>query len=145
MNAQSGDNDALRDQTDFLHHCYIDRSVTVNPIVEWTDDDVWTFLHHYGCAGNPLYQCGDKRIGCIGCPLAGPKQQRADFAKYPKYKVNYIRAFQKMVEARRDSGLTNTKRWDSGLDVFRWWIGEDVNQLTLFDEDELLDVLASMA
>lgn len=24
--------------------------------------------------------------------------------------------------------------WQSGLDVFKWWIGEDPNQINLFDE-----------
>lgn len=78
------DNEAARDQADFLHHCYRDRTVTVNPIVDWTERDVWDFLHHYGCESNPLYQCGEDRIGCVGCPLSGNRQQERDFVKYPK-------------------------------------------------------------
>lgn len=54
-----------------IEHCYRTTSVMVNPIVDWTDDDVWEFLHHYGYSANPLYQCGKKRIGCIGCPMQG--------------------------------------------------------------------------
>lgn len=147
MSVQSGDNEALRDQADIVHHCYRDRSVTVNPIVDWTDKDVWDFLHHYGCAGNPLYQCGEKRIGCIGCPIAGSKRQKMDFLRYPKYKANYIRAFDKMLKVRKvrkESGLTNTQNWQTGLDVFKWWLGENVDQLTLFDEDELYEILSDM-
>ena len=62
----SMDNDMARDSGDFLQHCYRDRTVTVNPIVDWTEHDVWDFLHHYGCESNPLYQCGEDRIGCVG-------------------------------------------------------------------------------
>lgn len=60
-----------------------------------------------------------------------------DFLRYPKYKANYIRAFDKMLKARKEAGLTNTVNWQTGLDVFKWWLGEDVDQLTLFDDDEL--------
>ena len=137
LNAQSGDNETARDQADFLHHCYIDRSVTVNPIVDWTDRDVWQFLKHYGCEGNPLYQCGEKRIGCIGCPIAGSRRQKSDFRKYPKYKANYIAAFQRMVEERKRCGLTSKMNWETGKDVMAWWLGENPDQLTLFDDDEL--------
>ena len=69
-----------------VEHCYRTTSTMVNPIIDWTDEDVWAFLKHYGCQGNPLYQCGQGRIGCIGCPLAGQRQQRRDFQIYPKYK-----------------------------------------------------------
>ena len=144
LSAQAGDNETLRDQNDFLHHCYRDRSVTINPIVDWTDKDVWDFLHHYGCQGNPLYQCGEKRIGCIGCPLSGSKRQKMDFLRYPKYKANYIRAFDKMLIARKQAGLTNSQNWKTGLDVFKWWLGDDIDQLTFFDEDELADIMYGM-
>lgn len=108
----------------------------VNPIIDWTDRDVWDFLHHYGCDGNPLYQCGRSRIGCIGCPLASKSHQRLDFIQYPKYKEMYIRAFDRMVKARKDAGKNDTA-WTSGEAVFHWWthdIYEDPNQMSFFDE-----------
>lgn len=127
-----------------VHHCYRDRSVTVNPIVDWTDRDVWEFLHHYGCESNPLYKCGEDRIGCIGCPLSGTRQQERDFAKYPKYKLNYIKAFDRMMQVRKAEGKVSD--WQNGADVFRWWIGDntDPNQLSFFDDDEVLDILHGM-
>ena len=114
----------------------------LNPIVEWSDKDVWDFLHHYGCSANPLYQCGEARIGCIGCPLAGARQQKKDFAKYPKYKQKYIRAFDNLVKERWRLGLKTD--WTDGKDVLKWWLGDDRNQLTLFDEDELEDIFWDM-
>ena len=39
----------------------------------------------------------DKRLGCIGCPMAGEKKRLADFERYPKYKAAYIMAFEKMI------------------------------------------------
>lgn len=63
----SSDNDESRRMVEM---CYRTRSTTVNPIVDWSNSDVWNFLHHYGCYSNPLYACGFNRIGCIGCPMA---------------------------------------------------------------------------
>lgn len=95
------------------------------------------FLHYYGCKSNPLYECGFNRIGCIGCPMAG-KHRYVQFERYPKYKQNYITAFDRMLERRKQFGRTAKMKmsWQTGQDVFRWWMGEDFNQLT-FDDLEV--------
>lgn len=118
----------------FVESCYRTTSTMINPIVDWTDEDVWDFLHHYECEGNPLYQCGFKRIGCIGCPLGGSKSMKRGFAIYPKYRNLYVRAFDRMLAARKEAGLTNDVSWSTGEDVMRWWVGDDPMQTCLFDE-----------
>lgn len=119
---------------ELVEDCYLHHKVVINPIVDWSDDDVWEFLHHYGCKSNPLYECGYKRIGCIGCPMAS-KHRYKEFNDYPKYKLNYIRAFDRMLERRKERGLGSKVEWKSGKDVFKWWMGEDVNQISFFGED----------
>lgn len=110
----------------------------VNPIIDWSDNDVWDFLHHYGCKSNPLYECqGKKRIGCVGCPMASTNRKYSDFEHYPKFKQNYIRAFDRMLKERKKAGLENKINWQNGYDVFRWWMGEDINQLSFFDDEEM--------
>ena len=51
--------------------CYRTRRTLINPIIDWTDSDVWEFLNDVvkvpHCC---LYDEGYKRIGCIGCPTA---------------------------------------------------------------------------
>ena len=114
-----------------VEQCYRTTSTMVNPIIDWTDEDVWEFLKYYGCESNPLYQCGWKRIGCIGCPMAG-KYRYAEFARYPKYRGNYVRAFDRMLKARIAAGLP-ILNWTSGESVMRWWLGEDPAQVTFED------------
>lgn len=114
-----------------VEHCYRTTKTMVNPIVDWSTDDVWDFLNHYGCKSNPLYQCGFNRIGCIGCPMIG-KHRYWEFRKYPKYKRIYIATFDRMLQHRKEKGKNNTS-WQNGVDVFRWWMGEDFLQTTLFD------------
>lgn len=126
-------NDDNSETRRFVEMCYRTTSTMVNPIVDWTDEDVWEFLHYYGCQGNPLYQCGNKRIGCIGCPFQGPKGMKKDFEQYPKYRAAYVAAFDRMLKAREEAGLINRKEWCDGEHVMRWWVGDDPNQVTLFD------------
>lgn len=118
-----------------VEHCYRTTKTMVNPIVDWSDDDVWEFLRYYGCKLNPLYECGFNRIGCIGCPLAG-KHRYVEFERYPKYKQNYINTFDRMLERKKQLGKRANMSWQTGQDVFRWWMGEDFNQIT-FDDLEV--------
>ena len=104
-----------------VEHCFRTRKTLVNPIVDWTDEDVWTFLRHYGCESNPLYGCGYKRIGCIGCPMARKAQRLEEFSRYPTYKAAYLRAFDKMLKRRKESGRPATI-WTNSEEVFQWWI-----------------------
>lgn len=127
------DNDESRRM---VEQCYRTRKTLVNPIVDWTDADVWEFLNHYGCKCNPLYSEGFNRIGCIGCPMAGVVTQRKELERYPKYKEAYIRAFDKMVKKRIEDGLKT--EWTNGQEVLDWWIGEpkaiiDEAQITIED------------
>lgn len=116
---------------ELVEHCVMRSKVMINPIYDWTDEDVWEFLGHYGCKSNPLYECGFKRIGCIGCPMVS-KHRYLEFARYPKYKENYIRAFDRMLQHRRELGKP-AKDWETGIDVFRWWMEEDFRQVTFDD------------
>jgi len=110
----------------------------LNPIIEWEDSDVWELLRHYGCESNPLYQVGFSRIGCVGCPMAGPKKQLWEFELYPKYRTLYLHAFERMLTARRAEGMP-CEQWDTAEDVFRWWLegpqrdpADGLDQLSLY-------------
>lgn len=117
----------------FVESCYRTTSTLVNPIIDWTDEDVWEFLGYYGCKSNPLYQCGQKRIGCIGCPLQNFKGMKQDFVNYPQYRAAYVAAFDKMVIERERQGFINKGYWRDGESVMRWWVGDNPDQITMDD------------
>ena len=122
--ALSMDNEVLRSNADFVQSCYQTTTTTINPIVDWTEDDVWAFLRHYGCDSNPLYQCGAKRIGCIGCPVAKRAQRYREFEMYPKYRQNYIKAFERML-VEMDKRSKKNRTWKTGEDVMRFFLDGD--------------------
>lgn len=132
----NNDNDKSRE---LVEHCYKQSKVLINPIIDWTDADVWEFLSHYGVKTNPLYEINCKafkRVGCIGCPLTSKNNRLLEFARYPKYKAMYIKTFDKMLKARKERGMKELPiKMTSGEEVFAWWMGEDINQISFFEEE----------
>jgi phosphoadenosine phosphosulfate reductase len=42
-----------------------------NPLVEWTEKDVWRYVHEHDLPYNPLHDQGYSSIGCAPCTLPG--------------------------------------------------------------------------
>ena len=103
-----------------VEQCYRTNKTLVNPIIDWLAADVWEFLRDVAKVKSCiLYKQGYKRLGCIGCPLSS--NQYRELAAYPTYKKAYIRAFERMLEQRREAGLPT--EWTTADEVMRWWIG----------------------
>ena len=125
------DND---DRRRLFERCEMKAETVVNPIIDWSDYEIWDFYRSECTCRNPLYSMGFTRVGCIGCPLAG-KVRWKEFREFPEYRDMYIRAFDRMLEVRKQKGLDTDKRWKTGEDVFLWWM-EDKNipgQMSLSD------------
>lgn len=119
----ANDNDEKRQ---LFETCNVKAEMVVNPIVDWSDDDVWDYITSEKLPFNPLYCEGWKRVGCIGCPLAGGKMMQKEFSRWPKYQKLYIDAFERMLKVRKEQGK-EAVAWKNGTDVFHWWIGDGVS------------------
>lgn len=121
-----------------VEQCYRTNQTTINPIINWTEDDVWQFLNDVVKVPHcSLYDEGYKRIGCVGCPMAS--NQKEELERWPKYRENYVRAFDRMLKERERKGLETL--WKTGEEVMKWWIGEaakqaDQNQISM---DEIIE------
>ena len=130
--------------------CYRDSTkVYINPIIEWSDDDVWAYIRDRGLPYCSLYDEGFKRLGCIGCPMGGPARMTREFARWPKYEAAYLRAFDAMLRERERRRLdtrqvvvkdfVNRVNWETPEDVMHWWIygpeqeSEESDQGVLFE------------
>lgn len=116
----SNDNDEDRR---LFETCQLKGKRVVNPIIDWTDNEVLDYAAIEKIPMNPLYCEGFHRVGCVGCPMAS-KNRIMEFARYPRIKAAYIRAFDRMLEERRKRSLPS--RWQSGVDVFHWWMEDGV-------------------
>ena len=99
--------------------CRLRGTRVTNPLIDWTDADVWQYIHDNHICTNPLYGMGYTRVGCVGCPMAGYVARVNAFARWPKYRQAYLHAFERMLDVRRAKGL-QTDLWHNAEDVMRW-------------------------
>ncbi|MDM8297944.1 phosphoadenosine phosphosulfate reductase family protein [Enterocloster aldenensis] len=104
-----------------IENCQMKGKRLINPIISWTENEVWHFIYSQKIAYCELYDCGFRRLGCIGCPLASVKNREWEFKRYPKFREAYIRTFDRMVVARRAAGKSDGN-WSNGEAVFNWWM-----------------------
>lgn len=114
----NSDNDEKRRQ---IENCQIKGKRVLNPILDWTDDEVWQFIHTHIRTYCSLYDEGFTRIGCIGCPLASTKQREKELARYPMFKKAYLKAFDRMLSYHKE-GTHGSATWKDAEDVYRWWL-----------------------
>jgi 3'-phosphoadenosine 5'-phosphosulfate sulfotransferase (PAPS reductase)/FAD synthetase len=119
----NNDNDEKRM---YIESCFSKNKRVLNPIIDFKNHDVWDYIESEKIETNILYECGFDRVGCIGCPMAGRKKMISELNRYPMYKQNYIKSFDRMLKV-----MDKTTSWNTGEDVFEWWIGNDPNQITL--------------
>lgn len=111
------DNEESRELVEF---CYKRQKTVLNPIIEWSDADVWEFIHEYNVPYCKLYDEGYKRLGCVGCPMSTHAAEELE--KYPKYKQAYLKAFEKMLDGNRSAGIEMT--WNTPQQVMQWWLSQ---------------------
>ena len=106
---------------ELIHRCKEHNGKRIlNPIIDWSNDDVWEFISAHHIPYCVLYDQGSNRIGCIGCPCSSKGEREKDFTRWPSYKRAYLRAFDKMLNAR-DKGKFRGD-WKNAQDVFDWWM-----------------------
>ena len=120
-----------------IEQCYRTQSTIINPIIDWTDDDIWEFSKTENIKQNPLYvQCGGKkrRLGCLLCPMARLEERLNDIKEYPKIAECYVKAFDKMLENMPEK---KEVKWKNGQEVMDWWLygnkETDENQISFDD------------
>jgi len=62
-----------------------------------------------------------------------------EFERWPKYKNMYIRAFDKMIDARKKKGKTINV--ETGEEYFEWWVNSDKKKSTTYDGQIGMDEL----
>lgn len=107
-----------------FENCVLKGKRIVNPIIDWSTEDVWEYIRDRKLKYCRLYDEGFKRLGCIGCPMAGEKGMEKEFARWPKYRDNYRRAIERFIpdylERCKQKGkeplYTTPEAW------MEWWI-----------------------
>lgn len=118
--------------------CHQYHKRVLNPIVDWTDAEVWEFIKEYKISYCKLYEEGFKRLGCIGCPMSTGKGQKMEFERYPKFKNLYLTAFQKLIDTRKELGMEVPKKWETPEKLMQWWMQDEAEIPDTMITQELL-------
>lgn len=116
----------------------------LNPIIDWGDHDVWDYIKTNNIPYCKLYDEGFKRLGCIGCPMAGRAGREKEFARWPAYERLYRKAFEIAAKGNIEmlgDRYANGGRWKDGDTMFDWWMEtehkkKDSNQGEMFKDEE---------
>ena len=106
-----------RENARIVEMCYKNHTTLINPIIDWTTDEVWEFIREYNIPYCSLYDEGFKRLGCIGCPMASKQMREHEFERWPKYKNLYMISFQKMIENRGGG-----RHYQTAEEMWDWWL-----------------------
>ena len=75
--------------------------LVVNPIIEWTDSDVWSFIkNRLKIPYCELYDQGFHRIGCILCPMSKKRERQRELERYSNVRNLFLNIIRK-IKAKR--------------------------------------------
>ncbi len=107
-----------------VEQCFRDSSKTyINPIIDWTENDIWNFIKSQNLPYCSLYDEGFRRIGCVLCPKASKLNRLREAQRWPKMTNNFLKSFIKLYEGKKDR--ESFQRWKSGEEMFNWWLYQD--------------------
>lgn len=92
----------------------------LNPIIDWSDKEVWQYIHTFNVPVCSLYSEGWKRLGCVLCPMGSAEQGKKQILRWPKIAENWHRAFLRCYEDKKDR--ESFQRWHSGEELWHWWL-----------------------
>lgn len=112
--------------------CYRDKSKTyINPIIDWSDADIWEFIKSRNMPYCSLYDEGFKRLGCVGCPSSNIKRE---FERWPGIAKLWKKAIYDAWRECKDG----KKGFSSPDEMWNWYVegkhyGEDPDQTVMFE------------
>lgn len=76
--------------------------ITVNPILDWTETDVWEYLNNVVNVPHcELYNQGRHRVGCLFCPMKARKEIVDDMKRYPHQFERFKETVAKIAETSK--------------------------------------------
>lgn len=92
--------------------------ITVNPILDWTETDVWQYLNNVVKVPHcELYDQGRHRVGCLFCPMKARKEIVDDMRRYPHQFNRLKKTVAKIAET--------SKQFSNDPKAFlEWWLSD---------------------
>ena len=92
--------------------------ITVNPILDWTETDVWQYLNNVVNVPHcELYDQGRHRVGCLFCPMKARKEVVDDMQRYPHQFERLKKTVAKIAE-------TSKQFPNDPKGFIEWWLSD---------------------
>jgi phosphoadenosine phosphosulfate reductase len=102
----------------------------LHPIISWTTNDVWQYIHERRLPVCSLYHEGWKRIGCVLCPMVRDVQRQ--MARWPGITRVWKRINDEVFKQAKNSPFRSAEaQWE-------WWLDRDA-KATDSDDCPLFD------
>jgi len=92
----------------------------LRPIIDFDNYDIWQYIRENNLPYCSLYDEGFKRLGCVLCPFS--RSIDRELAYFPKIVNCWRRACDRIVEYRLTSGKEFKHLFQTGEELFNWWI-----------------------
>lgn len=103
----------------------------INPILQWTEHDIWKYIRKRELPYCSLYDEGFKRIGCICCPFE--RNIERSMQRWPKLWEALKKSIEKFYPEKEC-----WHKFGSPIEYFNWWIKRDqsidIENIQLFDD-----------
>lgn len=94
--------------------------ILISPILNFSNADIWQYIHENNLQYCQLYDLGFDRIGCILCPFGRNIDREIEY--FPKIAALWKRACYQIVERWQVEGTGGKHRDKTGEQLFKWWI-----------------------
>ena len=100
--------------------------IFVRPLLQFSNYDVWEYIHKNHLSYCSLYDEGFERLGCVLCPFSRDIKREEKY--FPKIVRLWKLACDKIVAGQKEQGY-KTKRghdirnkFETGEELYQWWV-----------------------
>lgn len=114
----------------------------IHPIIDWSTDEVWEYIHMYQVPYCSLYDEGFSRIGCICCPFSSTIKRKYDALRYPQiYNYMWRGGAELAIKRRKERGLKSA--FQTADEMMSWWLNG--NKANKDEKETMINIFGVMA
>lgn len=103
-----------------FENCYSDPNKKYfNPIIEWSESDVWEYIHSFKIPYCSLYDEGMRRIGCVLCPKSSLENRLWEMNRFKPRVRSYLQCFRNTLSIPHPNHKIQFK---SEYDMLCWYV-----------------------
>lgn len=95
--------------------------IHVYPILNWTEQDVWDYIHQEKLEYPRELYAVFGRLGCMACPLVTMNKRIREYQFYPNHLIGTLKAIRRNIS----KGKSLAPHFENEYDAFMWWIANN--------------------